>query len=321
MRTAAGRAARRAARAAAGRASASQHDVERAAGPAVLLLEVGGAGPAGRGRPRASREVDAAPVRGQPDRGGEVLGDRVGGHAADRVDRLGPQQEVGAADERRVVRGLAGAQQPVEQRLLVVGPAGHRVVPVAVELAGLHPADVRVGERRGGCAGRSPRAGSGRRRRCTSSASPVAPTRCGRSRCSRPWRRRRPSRVTQRTPSRSHSAIDVRAAVGPGDAAVVADHDGDLGVRVLARGSASRAARMPCSVASSTSVPSSTVGTKTKTGSRESGPGRPWPCAAGCGQTVTCRPTVCTAACSSARNSGTPIHQPPQDSTDSRQDR
>jgi hypothetical protein len=46
------------------------------------------------------------------------------------------------------VRGLARAQQPVEQGLLVVRPARDRVGAVAVELAGLHPPDVGIVERR-----------------------------------------------------------------------------------------------------------------------------------------------------------------------------
>ena len=124
------------------------HDVERAAGPAVLLLEERGQVE----RPEADREdageVDGAPLPGHPDGRGEVLGDRTGRDAADGVDRLGPHQEVRAADERGVVRGLAGAQQPVEERLLVVRPARHRVGAVAVELAGLDPAHLRVVEPR-----------------------------------------------------------------------------------------------------------------------------------------------------------------------------
>src|SRR5579864_5800525 len=116
-------------------APAAAQDPDCASGPASLLPEVAphldGADAMGEG----TWDEHTAPPLVQQDRRGEVLGDGVLRKAADLVERLSPNHDVRAADKGRVACGLTGTQHPIEDRLLVVGPAGDGVLEVPVVLA------------------------------------------------------------------------------------------------------------------------------------------------------------------------------------------
>ena len=92
--------------------------------------------------------VVGAPALGvHADRGVEVLGDRVGEHAADALERGAADHRRRAAPEHRVATVLAGADHVEEEGLLVT----HRVrvldrVAVREVVRGLHQRDLRVVE-------------------------------------------------------------------------------------------------------------------------------------------------------------------------------
>ena len=68
----------------------------------------------------------------QPDRSLQILGDRAGGEAADRVEGGPPQHRAAAAEERRVPAVLAALDHAKEQRLLGPHQMPARVLAVLV---------------------------------------------------------------------------------------------------------------------------------------------------------------------------------------------
>ncbi len=127
-------------------APVSAQDPQGSIGPAALLLQVGGQIHGAQAGSQDVGEVDAPPAFMQGDGGGEVFCDRILGKAADFIESLSADHHVCAADKGGVPGGFAGTEQVVEHGLLIVGPARHGVVQVAVILPGLDPTDARIGQ-------------------------------------------------------------------------------------------------------------------------------------------------------------------------------
>ncbi len=104
-------------------------DLHHAARPADALVDVGAEAVGGQARGLRNAQVGRVPaVAVQAQRGVRILGDGLGGEAADIVDRRAPQHRARTAEERRVPQVVAVLHQAVEQLALVGVAAEHAQV-------------------------------------------------------------------------------------------------------------------------------------------------------------------------------------------------